>query len=105
VSAPAAPPPQSASVPEPQPFAPKPADLVGQSRERIAEWLGQPSFVRRDQPAEFWRYRHATCDLELFFYETAGALRLDHFEMRLGDKSGATDGDCLRSLARRAARK
>jgi hypothetical protein len=92
-------------VPEPQLFVPKTDDLIDQSRERIAEWLGRPSFVRRDPPAEFWRYRDAACDLELFFYEIAGANRLDHFEMRLGDKAGATDGECLRALARRAARR
>lgn len=92
-------------APKLPPFAPKPADLVSQSRERIAEWLGHPNFVRRDQTAEFWRYRHTACDLELFFYETSGAIRLDHFEMRLGDKLEVTDVDCLQSLARRAARK
>ncbi len=104
-ASPAPPPPQTASVPEPPLFVPRPADLIDQSRERVAEWLGRPNFVRRDPPAEFWRYRHGACDLELYFYETAGALRLDHFERRLGDKSGATDGDCLRVLARRAARR
>lgn len=82
--------------------APDPDTLVGMTRDRITGLLGEPVFVRRDPPAEFWRYRHVDCVLELIFYDTAGEQRLSHLASRGGDGRGgegrAADARCLAAL-------
>ena len=80
---------------------PAPADLIGETRDGVTGLLGDPVFVRRDPPAEFWRYRHKTCVLELFFYERGGAHRLDHMTTRRTDSIAAKDSEqarCLQAL-------
>lgn len=81
-----------------------PARLSGLTREKVRELLGQPAFVRRESVAEFWRYRHRTCILELYFYEKGGAQVLDHLETREAGRDPAVLGRCIGALvaARRA---
>jgi hypothetical protein len=57
--------------------------LVGLSREAVSERYGAAGFVRRDGPAEVWRYRARECFLELFLYrETDGSQRVAHVDAR-----------------------
>lgn len=42
--------------------------LVGIGREALVARLGPANFVRRDGPAEVWRYRTAECFFEAFLY-------------------------------------
>lgn len=42
--------------------------LVGIGREALVARLGPANFVRRDGPAEVWRYRTAECYFEAFLY-------------------------------------
>lgn len=80
---------------------PDPATLIGQTREDVTGLLGEPVFVRRDPPAEFWRYRHRTCVLELFFFERDGQHRLDHMATRQSALSATEDArkaQCLQAL-------
>jgi hypothetical protein len=42
--------------------------LVGIGREALVARLGPASFVRRDGPAEVWRYQAADCYFEAFLY-------------------------------------
>lgn len=42
--------------------------LVGIGREALVARLGPANFVRRDGPAEVWRYRTADCYFEAFLY-------------------------------------
>ncbi len=76
-----------------------PAELVGLTRDRVREILGQPVFVRRESLAEFWRYRHRTCVLELYFYEKDGVQLLDHIETRTPGRDPGATGRCLGALA------
>lgn len=75
-----------------------PADIVGLTRERIRNLLGQPAFVRRESLAEFWRYRHESCVLELYFYRGTGEPVLDHLETRHRTGDGHAAADCLGAL-------
>jgi hypothetical protein len=57
--------------------------LVGMAREAVSERYGAAGFVRRDGPAEVWRYRARECFLELFIYrETDGSQRVAHVDAR-----------------------
>jgi len=57
--------------------------LVGLAREAVSERYGAAGFVRRDGPAEVWRYRARECFLELFIYrETDGSQRVAHVDAR-----------------------
>lgn len=82
-----------------------PGTVIGQSRAQIGALLGPPLFVRRDGSAEFWRYRHSGCILELYFYPRDGKPALDHMETRgpvdrTGDRASEGSGEarCLGAL-------
>jgi hypothetical protein len=50
------------------PFASSARALVGIGRDALVARLGPAGFVRRDGPAEVWRYRTAECYFEAFLY-------------------------------------
>jgi hypothetical protein len=57
--------------------------LIGLTRERIVERFGAAGFVRKDGPAEVWRYRAPECFVELFIYRDAdGSQRVAHVDAR-----------------------
>jgi hypothetical protein len=64
----------------------------------IKTLFGNPVFVRRDPPGEFWRYRSKTCVLELYLYQRASDWRVDHIEMRRGDGSTSDVPGCITAL-------
>lgn len=103
------PPADSAAQPQPGP-APQIAaaapiagarGLVGLSRDALGARLGQAGFVRRDGPAEVWRYRGRECLLDVFVYrETDGAQRVTHVDARTLQGRPASPDPCLDSLER-----
>lgn len=60
----------------------RPARLVGLSERDVTRTLGDPNFVRRDKGVEIWQYKNDDCILDLFLYEEAGRLSVDHTELR-----------------------
>lgn len=86
-AAPAAPPPRQ-----------DPRRLIGLSPESVNTLLGPPAFVRRDPPAEFWRYRGAGCVVEIYFYDRNGAHTLDHIEARAAGTGRVDAAECLGAL-------
>ncbi len=85
-----------------QPIDDDPGRLLGLDRKALRALLGKPGFVRRDDPARMWRYRHANCVLDLFLYAKAGApapsFRVRHVEARAGDLQATSTRRCLRAL-------
>lgn len=79
-----------------------PASLVGMTGTRISSIFGDPVFVRRDPPGEFWRYRGKSCVLELFFYRRGGAQRVDHIETRANGGKKLKPADCVATLRKSA---
>ena len=79
-----------------------PDQLLGLDAEALRALLGKPGFVRRDDPARMWRYRHAGCVLDLFLYAETGApvpsARVRHVEARAHDLETASTRACLRAL-------
>lgn len=53
----------------------------------VAGLYGKPGFVRRDGPAEIWRYDGEDCLLDVFLYRERDIFRVAHYELR-GDAPG-----------------
>ncbi len=90
------------AAPSVWPIDDDPGRLLGLDRRALRALLGKPGFVRRDDPARMWRYRHATCLLDLFLYADGGAsapsFRVRHVEARAGDSNAVSPRICLRTL-------
>ncbi len=102
-------PPQAAlalpTEPPPAPVAPEtppgvleqaPGQLLGMAQPQIADLLGTPAFVRRDNGAEIWQYRNDDCVLHLFLYadDVGASPRVSYVELR-----ERSDGRALTSVA------
>jgi hypothetical protein len=75
--------------------------LVGMTRDALGERLGPAGFMRRDGPAEVWRYRGRDCLLDVFVYrQTDGAQRVTHIDARTLQGRAAPADPCLDSLDR-----
>jgi hypothetical protein len=73
--------------------------LMGMTRDALGARLGQAGFVRRDGPAEVWRYRATDCFLELFIYRDAdSAQRVAHVDARNFAGRPASADTCLTRL-------
>lgn len=59
-----------------------PHKLIGLERAQLTEFLGAPRFVRRDGPAQMWRYVGESCVLDVFMYGEDGALRARYYDVR-----------------------
>ena len=80
-------------------------NLDGQAVEAL---LGEPDFVRRENPMELWRYRHEKCAVALFLYaeegNERGTLRVRHVEAWAPGDEQTSPRACLSALAKRAGR-
>jgi hypothetical protein len=110
--------PQSAVDPEPAPSPPRramePQQLIGLNRAGLSRLLGKPAGLRRETPAEVWRYSAGGCVLHLFLYRNGagGPYRVVHVDaVRRGQKPSLRPAgisampfrkDCLNRLLHRA---
>ena len=85
-----------------------PDRVLGLDRPAVEALLGEPDFVRRENPMELWRYRHEECAVALFLYaeepDGRGPLRVRHVEAWAPGAEETPPGACLSALARRAGR-
>lgn len=83
--------------PESQPPAYDRSRLVGLDQPAARRLLGTATEQSEAPPATIWRYRTATCELDLFFYLDlrSGKMRTLHYAFK-GDQGGGED--CLRSV-------
>ena len=72
-----------------------PDNLKGLTATQAESELGQPSFRRRDPPAEIWQYRVRACVLDLFLYKEEGGTVVTHFAVRTPSGTAITDRACL----------
>jgi hypothetical protein len=93
--------------PEPAPVAASPGPLSLHASELIG--LDQPAATRlfgpaaersEEPPATVWRYRNATCELNLFFYLDlrSGRMRTLHYALKGNGSDPSGRQDCLQSL-------
>jgi len=73
------------------------AQLIGLDQPATRRLLGPATEQAEAPPASIWRYRTATCELDLFFYLDlrSGKMRTLHYAVK-GDQ--ADREDCLRSV-------
>ena len=90
----------------PGPVNDDPARLLGLDPSALRAMLGEPGFMRRDNPAQLWRYAGADCVLDLFLYRAApsGAFIVRHFEARAASQkpsaASVNPRACLGALLR-----
>ena len=85
-----------------------PDRVLGLDGRAVEALLGEPDFVRRENPMELWRYRHERCAVALFLYaeeaDKHGPLRVRHVEAWAPGDDQISPRACLSALARRAGR-
>ncbi len=79
------------------PPPPHTSELIGLDQPAAQRLLGSATEKAEAPPATIWRYRNASCELDLFFYLDlrSGKMRTLHYAFK-GDQ-GSTE-DCLRAL-------
>ncbi len=82
------------------PFPAQASDLIGLDQPTTARLFGAAAETSEEPPATIWRWRSATCELDLFFYLDlrSGRMRTLHYAFK-GEADDAGRQDCLRSLA------
>lgn len=98
------------AVPEPVPPSPQPpapaapamsaTKLIGLDQAAATSLLGAAAEQSSAPPATIWRYRNATCELDLFFYLDlrSGKMRTLHYAFKGGAANPEEREDCLQSL-------
>jgi hypothetical protein len=68
--------------PQRPPAPSDPRRLIGLTQERIESMLGPADFVRRDGPAQIWRYDAEDCSLDVFLFREGEMQRVTHVASR-----------------------
>jgi hypothetical protein len=93
--------PSSAVAPPPQA-----KELIGLDQPAATRLFGTAVERTEEPPATIWRYKAATCELDLFFYLDlrSGRMRTLHYAFKGDAADSAGHQNCLRELvaARRA---
>ena len=82
------------------PRPPETAELIGLDQAAATRLFG-PAAERSDEPpATVWRYKTASCELDLFFYLDlrSGQMRTLHYALKGEGADTKRRQDCLRSL-------
>ena len=79
---------------------PSASKLIGLDQGAAAHLLGAATEKAEAPPATIWRYRNATCELDLFFYLDlrSGKMRTLHYAFKGEADDPAGREDCLRSF-------
>jgi hypothetical protein len=79
---------------------PQTGELIGLDQPAATRLFGPAPERSEEPPATVWRYKSATCELDLFFYLDlrSGRMRTLHYALK-GDGADTGRQDCLRSLA------
>ncbi len=93
---------EAMALASPEPVAPTPStgDLIGLDQPAAAHLFGAATEQSEAPPATIWRYRNATCELDLFFYLDlrSGKMRTLHYAFKGAPADPDGRQDCLRSL-------
>jgi len=76
-----------------------PTRLNNLSGAQIVAMLGEPGFKREENPAQIWRYRSASCVLELMLYRLDRDLQVRHVEARDDKFRAVAQNACIDSIA------
>jgi hypothetical protein len=78
-----------------------PKELLGLDYAAVLRALGDPLWVRKEQPAEVWQYATADCIVDLYLYDEGGALKVTFVEARSHKAEAEPTARCLKSLLER----
>ena len=81
-------------------LAADPSRFKGLAASEVVAKLGDPSFRRREAPAEIWQYYGPGCVLDLFLYDEKGVQKVAHFELRNHALQADGGANCLAELLR-----
>jgi hypothetical protein len=79
---------------------PSQPELIGLDQSGVMRLLGPPTEKSDEPPATVWRYKTASCELDLFFYLDlrSGRMRTLHFSFKGEGTEVARRQECWRSL-------
>jgi hypothetical protein len=79
---------------------PSQPELIGLDESGAMRLLGPATEKSDEPPATVWRYKTATCELDLFFYLDlrSGRMRTLHYSFKGDGAEAARRQECLRSL-------
>jgi hypothetical protein len=79
---------------------PRASELIGLDQPAATHLFGTATEKSEAPPATVWRYRTATCELDLYFYLDlrSGRMRALHYAFKGDAADPAGRQDCLRSL-------
>jgi hypothetical protein len=79
---------------------PQANELIGLSQPAATRLLGAAAEQFEQPPAAVWRYKNATCELDLFFYLDlrSNQMRTLHYALKGDGGDPARRQDCLASL-------
>ncbi|HEV2099688.1 MAG TPA: hypothetical protein VGR45_12275 [Stellaceae bacterium] len=85
---------------EPVAVPPRASKLIGLDQPAAAQLFGTATEKSEAPPATVWRYRSASCELDLFFYLDlrSGKMRTLHYAFKGDAADPAQQQECLRSL-------
>ena len=87
------------------PAAPPPGELngvTGLDSAQVKIAYGAPSFVRKDNGFELWRYDSTACKAFFFLYKENNRLAVRHVETMPRGQGIAADANCLDALKAKA---
>ncbi len=87
--------------PPPAPVPPRASELIGLDQSAAARLFGAAAETAEEPPATVWRWRSASCELDLFFYLDlrSGRMRSLRYAFKGDAGDSAEQQDCLRSLS------
>ena len=71
------------------------ASILGLDSGAVRKLLGEPGLIRRDEPAEVWQYRTASCVLDVVLYDQASGPRVVYTEARTPAAEPTQADPCL----------
>src|SRR5215831_4691836 len=79
---------------------PKASELIGLDQQSATRLLGAAAEQFEQPPAVVWRYKTATCELDLFFYLDlrSGKMRALHYSFKCDGADATKQQNCVRSL-------
>jgi hypothetical protein len=79
---------------------PSQVELIGLDESSATRLFGPATEKSEAPPATVWRYKTASCELDLFFYLDlrSGRMRTLHYALKGDTADGARRQNCLRSL-------
>ena len=79
---------------------PSHVELIGLDQPTATHLFGPAAEQSEEPPATVWRYKNASCELDLFFYLDlrSGRMRTLHYALKDGSGGAAQAQSCVRSL-------